>query len=552
MPWEVNPMSKVLMVAQREVLENIKTKGFWIGIFIFPLVLTLSIFVPSLLEKAKEVRDYAVIDQSGWVLEEVERSVARKDLAIVFGEVAIRARAEDKGAEVIIPDALRTVAPELAALDQHLIPEAASMVVDTAAGKLAGSDIESSSEEVTLDKQEPGSSLSSQLKSLLRQESASILAWWNNISPKEAGGLSKRVSKAKYRRVVPAEGKNNPEALKKMVSEETLFAYFVIGADPVEGKEGSRYISKNITDDDLVKWFRAEVVNLVRERRMKQKNIDPETANWLMRSFRFESLMIGETGAEEKVKLTDKITRFAPVAFVYLLWIAIMSVSQMLLTNTVEEKSNRIIEVLLSSVSPVQLMAGKILGIAGTGLAVVVSWMVTFFFVTKYLPGMMGANLGFDLSIIGTNPIYLFSFIMYFILGYLFYAAILVAIGSVCNTLKEAQNLMAPVMIIMIIPLLAMVPIAKDPDSLLAKILSYIPPFTPYVMMNRAATEPPLIEYLITTGLLVASILFALWVAAKVFRIGILLTGKAPGVGEIMKWIKAPVGSFPERKKEVK
>jgi ABC-type Na+ efflux pump permease subunit len=118
----------------------------------------------------------------------------------------------------------------------------------------------------------------------------------------------------------------------------------------------------------------------------------------------------------------------------------------------------------------------------------------------------------------------------------------LVGIGAVCNTLKEAQNLMGPITILLILPLLAMVPIGKDPNGTLAKVLSFIPPFTPFVMMNRAAGPPALWEYVATTALLLVSIVVALWAAAKVFRIGVLLTGKPPKLGEILRWIRAPVG----------
>ncbi|MEX1051342.1 MAG: ABC transporter permease, partial [Gemmatimonadales bacterium] len=215
---------------------------------------------------------------------------------------------------------------------------------------------------------------------------------------------------------------------------------------------------------------------------------------------------------------------------------------------TVEEKSNRIIEVLLSSLSPVQLMAGKIMGVAWTGAAMLGAWLLSFFLVTKYVPAMLGAPASLDLSFILQDPLYLASFAVYFVLGYLLFAAILVSIGASVNTLKEAQNLMGPVTILLIVPLMAMMPIAQDPNGALAKILSWIPPFTPFVMMNRAAGPPTLVEYLGTTALLLVSIAVALWVAAKVFRVGILMTGKAPTPREILRWIRAPVGSVPGRR----
>jgi ABC-type Na+ efflux pump permease subunit len=207
-------------------------------------------------------------------------------------------------------------------------------------------------------------------------------------------------------------------------------------------------------------------------------------------------------------------------------------------------------EVLLSSVSPIQLMAGKILGIAATGLAMLGSWMVFFYLATKYLPRLLSIEVGFDLSVIATDPVYIGSFLVYFLLGYLLYASLLVAIGSACNSLKEAQNLMMPVTLMLIVPLAAMVPISRDPNGMLAKTMSYIPPFTPFVMMNRAAGPPTTQEYVVTTIVLLLAVALVMWGAAKVFRVGVLMTGKAPRLGEIIRWIRAPVGMVPVRKNQ--
>jgi ABC-type Na+ efflux pump permease subunit len=107
---------------------------------------------------------------------------------------------------------------------------------------------------------------------------------------------------------------------------------------------------------------------------------------------------------------------------------------------------------------------------------------------------------------------------------------------------------MGPITILLIVPLFAMMPITRDPNGSLAKVLSFIPPFTPFVMMNRAAGPPELWEYAVTTVLLVVSIAVALWAAAKVFRIGVLLTGKPPKPSEIIRWIRAPVGTVAVRR----
>ncbi|MEX1998400.1 MAG: ABC transporter permease [Gemmatimonadales bacterium] len=423
--------NKTILVAHREFIDNVKTKGFWIGILIFPILLTAMIIVPQLLEKTRSARQFAVIDQSGWVLDAVR--------------------------EGMIEDTARFV------LAREATPEDES----------------------------------------------------------ELNGL---------------------------VGREELFAYFVIPPAPETSPAGARYVARNLADDALEDWFSGLVNTVVQERRLAQANLDPVLVRWVQEPVRFEARKIGASGEAEEVSLNDRIRQMAPVGFVYLLWVGVFIIAQMLLTNTVEEKSNRIIEVLLSSVSPVQLMAGKIMGVAWTGAAMLGAWLLSFFLVTKYVPAMLGAPASLDLSFILQDPLYLASFAVYFVLGYLLFAAILVSIGASVNTLKEAQNLMGPVTILLIVPLMAMMPIAQDPNGALAKILSWIPPFTPFVMMNRAAGPPTLVEYLGTTALLLVSIAVALWVAAKVFRVGILMTGKAPTPREILRWIRAPVGSVPGRR----
>jgi ABC-2 type transport system permease protein len=247
-------------------------------------------------------------------------------------------------------------------------------------------------------------------------------------------------------------------------------------------------------------------------------------------------MSVSATGAEEKVSAEKVAGDWAPMGFVYLLWIAVFSIAQMLLTNTVEEKSNRIIEVLLSSVSAHQLMTGKILGIAATGLTMIGSWVIFA------LIGIKIVDLDLRWVSVIRNPLYLASFIGYFLAGYMIYAAVLVAIGSVCNSLKEAQNLMQPVILLLMVPLIAMVFVVQDPNGTVSRILTYVPIYTPFLMMNRAGGPPPAWEYVATTILIVATIAVSFWAAGRVFRVGVLMTGKPPKLREIVGWMMRPTG----------
>jgi ABC-2 type transport system permease protein len=543
--------SKVILVAQRELVENLRTKAFWIGILLFPVLITAMMVVPAWLERAKSTRSYAVVDQSGWLLEEVEQRASLPDLETVFRSALDGHRAQSAAFQRM-PEALRQIGEQLDtgfALIRERQPELDAAEVEE---KLISGFASTVAGFAGTEGARMRELLPAEAVERLEELRGSIQRWWQALPADEAEIYGSGLAKSRYARVeVRGSGDALIEELNRRVQADELFAYFVIAEDPIMGEEPSRYVSRNLTDDDLHRWFSRLATDVVRERRLQEKEIDATVAQWIQQPVDFTMSKLGAGGATEEVRTQDLLRQWAPTAFVYLLWISIFTVAQMLLTNTVEEKSNRLMEVLLSSVSPIQLMAGKILGIAATGLAMLGSWMVFFWVATKYLPRLLDVEVGFDLSVIATDPVYIGSFLVYFLLGYLFYAGLLVAIGSACNSLKEAQNLMMPVTLMLIVPLAAMVPISRDPNGMLAKTLSYIPPFTPFVMMNRAAGPPTVREYAVTTILLLAAVAAVMWGAAKVFRVGVLMTGKAPRFGEILRWIRAPVGMVPVRKEKV-
>ncbi len=217
-----------------------------------------------------------------------------------------------------------------------------------------------------------------------------------------------------------------------------------------------------------------------------------------------------------------------PFVFMFLLWTATFGIAQGLLTSVIDEKSTRVIETLLSAVSPMQLMTGKILGLVGVGFLLVCVWLTCGYF------GLRTYNMSGLLT--GDKVFY---FALYFLPAFLLYAAILAAIGSAFNTLKEAQSMVAPVTLLTITPMMLWAALTEYPSSVLAVSLSYIPPITPFAMMLRLCADPniPLWQIISTLALLWASAIFMIWVAAKVFRIGILMYGKPPSPREILKWL---------------
>jgi ABC-2 type transport system permease protein len=217
-----------------------------------------------------------------------------------------------------------------------------------------------------------------------------------------------------------------------------------------------------------------------------------------------------------------------PLVFMIVLFMGIVGISQMLINSTLEEKANRVFEVLLSSVSPFQLMAGKLLGICGVGFTLLLLWGGG---------GLIAAQASGLANVVGTRE--LAWFLAFYVAGFMLIASLMVAIGSACNTIKEAQNLMAPISIFLVLPLLMSTMILDDPSGPLAQILSFIPPFTPFVMMMRIASvpAPPTSEVVAAFLVLIIATWLMVRLAARIFRVGILMHGQPPNIVQIVKWL---------------
>jgi ABC-2 type transport system permease protein len=478
--------SKTLLVAQREYLENVRTKTFWLGILAFPAIFALAIGIGWIMQKTKAQQVYAVLDLTADGLgQRIEADARANDFLS-----SLRRFAREQG--------LTDDDPQLRQLESVEMTAAEAELAKTA--------------------------IPTELQQRLAAVLDSVAARYRLVTLAEIGADQG-----------PREAQE--KRLGELVRSGRLFAYFVLEGDPVAAADGLSYVSNNLTDEALRSWYAEAATRVIRKARVTAAGIAPATARHIQERIDWKAQQVTATGVED-VKQEQKANKFAPVVFVYLLWVAVFTAAQMLLTNTVEEKSNRIIEVLLSSVSPGQLMAGKIWGIGATGLTLILSWAAC---------GLIGVNIGaqlvpqieaWNLTAIVGDPLYLASFIGYFLTGYLLFAAVLVAIGSVCNSLKEAQNLLQPVFLLLMIPLFAMVPVVQEPNGVMARVFTYIPLYTPFAMMNRASGPPPAWEYAVTTVLILCSVWFAFRAAGKVFRIGVLMTGNPPKLKEILGWLR--------------
>jgi len=489
------------LVAKREYLDNIRTRGFWIGVLALPAILVLAIAATVALQRSEGVVAYAVVDQSGWLGAAVRTRILENDLTKFVG--ALDAHDASR-----LSKPLATLAAALGTADRK------ALVGDCA--KLLAT-LEHESLELTE----------------TRTPAETLAAFWL-AEPDWIARLSPDVSTARFRQV-EATGTERA-VLDRDLADETLLGYFVIPEDPVASDAGAQYVTIKLTNPDLRIWYQGWVTQVVRERRVLEEDISPAIADWIGRDVHFAPIKLDAGGNANAAGAADAVAQWAPVAFVYLLWISIFTVTQMLLTNTIEEKSNRLVEVLLSSVAAIDLLAGKIIGIATTGITMVTVWLALLAAAAWALPIAFSSELHLDALF--RNPLYVGCFVVYFLLGYLFYAAILSALGSLANNLKEAQTLILPVQLCLAVPLLVMVPIGRDPNGALAAVLSWLPPFTPFVMMDRAAFPPSVFTYVGTTALMIASIFAMLSLAARIFEAGVLESGKPPRLRALLAQLR--------------
>tara|TARA_B100000989_G_C19518098_1_gene462730 strand:- start:247 stop:1551 length:1305 start_codon:yes stop_codon:yes gene_type:complete len=245
-----------------------------------------------------------------------------------------------------------------------------------------------------------------------------------------------------------------------------------------------------------------------------------------------------------------------------ILYFFIFVYGSMIMMSVMEEKTNRIIEIIISSVKPFNLMTGKIIGVSLAGLTQVLIWGLMFLVFSYLFSSFFGISTTYDggnfvldksessdlssgaiemISAFMSLPLIniFFAFIMYFIGGYLLYASIFASVGGIVDNQTDAQQFIMPVTILVIIALyVGILTVPEDPNGIVAQIFSYIPFTSPIVMLMRIPNGVPIYEQILSLIVLFSSVILMMWIAAKIYRIGILMYGKKVSYGEIIKWLK--------------
>jgi ABC-2 type transport system permease protein len=354
------------------------------------------------------------------------------------------------------------------------------------------------------------------------------------------------------------------EEYRKSENKE-IYAFLSITDDLLMNPQAAVLYSDKQIPGELSRLVNQVIGNELEEQKMASFNI-PNLKEIIQESkvkFDVQTIKWGADGKESKS--SSMVAGITGMIFTIVIYMFIMIYGGMVMQGVMEEKSNRIIEVIISSVRPFDLMMGKIIGICFVGLTQLFLWAVLTIAILLGAQLIMGGGInpadvaamntlaqpGPDMSGMMSNyseimeiiqtinfPRLLFFFILYFIGGYMIYASLFAAIGSAVDSQEDTQQFMVPVTILMVFALYAGIYSMENPDGPLAFWCSLIPLTSPIVMMIRLPFDVPYWQLALSVVLLYGTSVLITWLSAKIYRVGILMYGKKPDMKELIKWIK--------------
>jgi ABC-2 type transport system permease protein len=360
-----------------------------------------------------------------------------------------------------------------------------------------------------------------------------------NMSPGAKNGVDavKAATKIAFEiEEVPVQGDlaNIMASLDQRVKNKELDGYVVLPTDVLE-KGVVNFRARNLSDVFTREKLQDRISRAVVEQRMIDANIAPELVRQKSEPIKLKSAQAGGEGKE------DKGGAFVVVFIVgFLIYLTILMYGQVILGAVVEEKETRIAEILFSSVKSFTLLIGKLIGVSLVALTQLTIWGLAFGAFAVYGLGMLAAQ-GMDVSLPAIQPIMILWSVLFFLLGYFLYATIYALLGSMVTTSQEGGQLALPIVFTLLAAFYMAFPVIRSPDSPFAFWVSMVPFFSPITMIVRLVTQPPPVwQILLSLAIGYATVVLIMWLAARIYRIGMLMYGKKASIPEVLRWIRQP------------
>ncbi len=431
-------LETMMIVARREFLQRVKTKGFWIGTVVFPVIAVAMTVLPSLfLARTNTSHQVVVVDETGRVAPELLRERPRTDKRDPFKG---NAELEKRMSRLVF-----------------------------------------------------------------------------SVEPPQADAAAQQESLRK-------------RALEKQVDAWIRITPGVLKGDPVEYH--GRSVSNFMTQTELER----RLTDAVRRVRLADAGLDADRIGALSTAVPLKTIRVSAEGSRAEGGAGGFF--FAYILF-FMLFLGLLLWGQQVMNGVLDEKSTRVVEVLVSSIKPFDLMMGKLTGICLVGLTQFAIWLLSLVVVTA--PGFVAslASMPDELKIPTLPLSTAVQFLVFFVLGFILYASFYAALGAAFNNQQEAQQVAGTMGFLFAVPAIIMPMVINSPSSKLAVVTSLIPLFTPVLMPLRIVVEAPpvwqvALSYVLTLGFLIAMV----WFCGRIYRVGILMYGKKPTIPELLRWVR--------------
>jgi ABC-2 type transport system permease protein len=325
--------------------------------------------------------------------------------------------------------------------------------------------------------------------------------------------------------------------LNARIGRDELEGYLVIPPDILSNSNSKTgYYGRNVGDVITRGQIENRLNSVVRRQRLIAEGVKDQDVDALSKSVDVAAYPINEKGQEGA---EDSGAGFAMVFIIaFLIYITVLLYGQVVLGAIIEEKETRIAEILFSSVRPFTIMFGKLIGVSLMALTQLAIWGVAFVAVALYLVPLMSAQ-GLDIHLPHLPPFFFVYFFLFFVLGYFMYAAIYVLVGSMVTTSQEGGQMAMPVVFLLMAGLYMAFPVIRAPNSSFAIWVSMVPFFAPITMLVRIVSQtPPFWQIALSFAIGCATVVLLLWLASRIYRIGMLMYGKKASIPEVARWVR--------------
>jgi ABC-2 type transport system permease protein len=325
--------------------------------------------------------------------------------------------------------------------------------------------------------------------------------------------------------------------LNGLIRKEQLDGYLVIPADILNNSESkTSYYGRNVGDVITRGQISERLNSAVRRQRLIKEGVKDADVDALSKSVELAAFPVNEKGEEGA---EDSGAKFAVVFIIaFLIYITVLLYGQVVLGAIVEEKETRIAEILFSSVRPFTLMFGKLIGVSLMALTQMMIWGVAFAGLALFLVPTL-ISQGIDISLPELPPAFFALFFLFFVLGYFLYATLYVLIGSMVTTAQEGGQMAMPVIFLLVAGLYMAFPVIRSPNSSFAFWVSMVPLFSPITMLVRIVSQrPPVWQIALSLLIGYATVVLFLWLASRIYRVGMLMYGKKASIPEVWRWVR--------------